>query len=228
MRESDKAYELLRKRIISGHYAPGEQIKEAPLSRQLGISRTPIRAALKRLIEDGLATSDAGQGVHVSVWGDRDIEETFHLRMLLEPYAASLAAERGGDAMVARLREINVQMSAGIEANNIEAVQLANQLFHRTLLEHCGSPRLRSILEVMTDIPVLVRSFYLSNASELEQSLRHHEEVTLAAAERDGATARNAMELHLRTSFRRFIRRRTEYQQQALTSPHPDDTFPAT
>jgi DNA-binding GntR family transcriptional regulator len=63
---------------------------------------------------------------------------------------------------------------------------------------------------------VLVRSFYLSNESELEQSLRHHEEVTLAAAEFDGETAKNAMELHLRISFRRFIRRRSEYQKHAL------------
>jgi len=215
MKESDKAYELLRKRIISGHYAPGEQIKEAPLSRQLGMSRTPVRVALKRLIEDGLATADAGQGVHVSIWGDRDIEETFQLRMLLEPYAARLAAERGGDAMVARLRELNEQMAAGIKAQDMEAVQLANQLFHRTLLEYCDSPRLRSMLEVMADIPVLVRSFYLSDESELEQSLRHHEEVTLAAAERDGETAQHAMQLHLRTSFRRFIRRRFEYQRRA-------------
>lgn len=216
MKGSDKAYELLRKRIISGHYAPGEQLKEEPLSCQLGMSRTPIRAALKRLIGDGLATADAGQGVHVSVWGDQDIEETFQLRMLLEPYAACLAAERGGDTMVVRLRDLNEQMAAGINAHDIEAVQRANQLFHRTLLEYCGSPRLRSMLEVMADIPVLARSFYLSDEGELMQSLRHHEEVTLAAAERDGETARNAMQLHLRISFRRFIRRRSEYKKQAL------------
>lgn len=214
MKDSDKAYALLRERIVAGHYGPGEQIKEEPLARELGVSRTPIRAALKRLIEDGLATADAGQGVHVAVWGDLDIEETFHLRMLLEPYAACLAAERGGDAMVTRLRELNSDMAAGIRSRNVEAVQLANQAFHRTLLQHCGSPRLRSILETMEDIPILVRSFYLSDDQELKQSLRHHEELTLAAAERDGETARKAMELHLRTSFRRFIRRRSEYQEQ--------------
>lgn len=214
MKDSDKAYALLRERIVAGQYAPGEQIKEEPLARELGVSRTPVRSALKRLIDDGLATADAGQGVHVAVWGDLDIQETFHLRMLLEPYAACLAAERGGDAMVARLRELNAAMAEGIGARDVEKVQQANQAFHQALLQYCGSPRLRAILETMADIPILVRSFYLSDEQELQQSLRHHEEVTLAAAERDGETARKAMELHLRTSFRRFIRRRSEYREQ--------------
>lgn len=219
MKDSDKAYELLRERIVAGQYAPGEQIKEEPLARELGVSRTPVRVALRRLIEDGLATADAGQGVHVVVWGDMDIEETFHLRMLLEPYAASLAAERGGDVLVTRLRELNAEMAAGIRERSVEKVQLANQSFHRALLQHCGSPRLRTMLESMVDIPILVRSFYLSSADELERSLRHHEELTLAAADHDGEAARQAMELHLRASFRRFIQRRSEYREQVESKP---------
>lgn len=217
MRSSNRVYETLRERIVAGHYGPGEQIKEEPLARELGVSRTPVRAALRRLIGDGLATADAGQGVRVPVWGDADIEETFHLRILLEPYAACLAAQRGGEAMVSRLRRFNADMASGIRARDVEKVQLANQSFHRTLLQNCGSPRLRSILETMADIPILVRSFYLSDKQELLQSLRHHEELTLAAAERDGETARKAMELHLHTSFRRFIRRRSEYRGQGPT-----------
>jgi len=214
VRDSDKAYDFLRERIVAGQYAPGEQIKEEPLARELGVSRTPVRAALQRLIKDGLATADAGQGVHVVVWGDMDIEETFHLRMLLEPYAACLAAERGGDALVSHLQALNAEMADGIRARSVEKIQQANQSFHRALLQHCGSPRLRSILESMVDVPILVRSFYLSEEDELQRSLRHHEEVTLAAADGDGEAARKAMELHLRTSFRRFIQRRTEYQEQ--------------
>lgn len=216
MKDSDSAYALMRERIVAGQYAPGQQIKEAPIARELGISRTPVRVALKRLIEDGLATSDAGQGVHVVVWGDKDIEETFHLRMLLEPYAAFLAAERGGEALVQSLRGLNEEMSAGIRSGDIEKIQLANRAFHQTLLDQCGSPRLRGILESMADIPILSRSFYLSDKAELLQSLRHHEELTLACADSDGETARKAMELHLRAAYRRFVRRRAGYQEAAV------------
>jgi DNA-binding GntR family transcriptional regulator len=215
VKDSDAAYAFMRERIVAGHYAPGQQIKEEPVARDLGMSRTPVRAALKRLIDDGLATSGAGQGVHVVVWGDMDIEETFHLRMLLEPYAASLAAERGGEAMVRRLRELNADMAAGIGAQDVEKIQLTNRAFHQTLLDHCASPRLRAILEGMADIPILSRSFYLSDQAELEQSLRHHEELTLACADGDAETARKAMELHLRAAYRRFVRRRADYQAAA-------------
>ena len=221
MKDSDVAYAFMRERIVAGHYAPGQQIKEEPIARELGVSRTPIRAALKRLIEDGLATADAGQGVHVVVWGDMDIEETFHLRMLLEPYAASLAAQRGGPLLVESLRRHNADMSDGIGSQDIAKIQQANRSFHQALLDQCESPRLRAILESMADIPILSRSFYLSDEAELRQSLRHHEELTLACVDGDGETARKAMELHLRAAFRRFVRRRAEYQKAARRSTDP-------
>ena len=221
MKDSDNAYAFMRERIVAGHYAPGQQIKEEPIAKELGVSRTPVRAALKRLIEDGLATADAGQGVHVVVWGDMDIEETFHLRMLLEPYAAFLAAERGGASLVERLRHHNADMADGIGAQDIGKIQRANRAFHQALLDQSESPRLRAILESMADIPILSRSFYLSDEAELQQSLRHHEELTLACADGDGETARKAMELHLRAAYRRFVRRRAEYQEAAQRTGNP-------
>ena len=65
-REQDRAYAVLRERLIGGQYGPGAPLREEPLARELGISRTPIRAALKRLIEHGLAIADSGHGVHVA------------------------------------------------------------------------------------------------------------------------------------------------------------------
>ena len=62
---SDKAYELLKQRLIGGSYAPGAQLKEEHLARELAISRTPVRVALKRLVQDGLATAEAGRGVRL-------------------------------------------------------------------------------------------------------------------------------------------------------------------
>jgi DNA-binding GntR family transcriptional regulator len=220
-RGSEKAYETLRQRLVGGHYKPGTQLKEEPLAREFGISRTPVRAALKRLVEDGLATANAGQGIHVAQWSEWDIEETFQLRMLLEPYAASLAAARGGQDMVAKLKESNAQMAAAIagvgDADNggaIARIQEANRNFHHTLLDYSGSPRLRTMLDTMIDMPIIVRSFYLYTAAELEQSLHHHQDLTLAAEARDGELARQVMQLHLRMSYHRFMRHRSEFRPQ--------------
>lgn len=217
-RSRDKAYEVLRQRIIGGHYAPGEHLKEEPLAEEFGVSRSPIRAALKRLVEDGLATMDSGQGVHIAEWNEKDIEETFQLRMMLEPYAASLAVTNGGAEMVQRLQASNAQMEAAIRSGSLDAVtsiQEANRTFHRTLMEFSGSPRLRNILETMIDMPIIVRSFFLYTPQELEQSLRHHQELTYAAQLGDGELARQVMLVHLRMSYRRFMTHRGEYRMAA-------------
>ncbi|GHC88798.1 GntR family transcriptional regulator [Pseudorhodoferax aquiterrae] len=217
----DKAYETLRQRLVGGHYGPGEQLKEEPLARELGLSRTPVRTALRRLVEDGLATDAAGQGIRVAEWSDWDVEETFQLRMLLEPYASFLAATRGGAAVVEKLEASNAAMAAGIAAGSdgIGEVQSANRDFHHALLEASGSPRLRTILVTMIDMPIIKRSFYLYTPQELEQSLHHHRDLTLAVHAQDGELARQVMQLHLRMSYHRFMVHRDEYRR---VSPTPD------
>jgi len=216
-RGKDKVYEVLRQRVVGGQYKPGTQLKEEPLARELGLSRTPVRTALRRLVEEGLATADAGQGIHVAEWSEWDIEETFQLRMLLEPYAASLAAERGNEEMLSILRESNESMAAAIKnggASSIGKIQAANSIFHRTILEYSASPRLRSMLETIIDMPIIVRSFYLCTRAELEQSLHHHQDLLLAINARDGELARQVMQLHLRMSYHRFMHHRSEYRQK--------------
>jgi DNA-binding GntR family transcriptional regulator len=215
-RGQDRAYEALRQRLVGGHYQPGTQLREEPLAREFGLSRTPVRAALKRLVEDGLATADAGQGIHVAEWSEHDIEETFQLRMLLEPYAAKLAAERGGDALLESLRASNRQIASALAKGGADAIvkiQEANRAFHHVLLDHARSPRLRAILETMIDMPVIIRAFYLFTRDELEQSLHHHQDLTIAVEARDGELARQVMQLHLRMSYSRFMQHRSEWRR---------------
>lgn len=207
----DRAYEVLRQRLVGGHYKPGTQLKEEPIARELGLSRTPVRTALRRLVEDGLATDGIGQGIHVSPWTEIDVEETFQLRMLLEPYASFLAASRGGSGLVEALMTSNEAMRRAIDVGpeGIAGVQQANRTFHRALLDAAGSPRLRSMLDTIIDMPIIVRSFYLYSRDELEQSLHHHRDLTLAVQARDAELARQVMQLHLRMSYHRFMKHRS-------------------
>ena len=91
-------------------------------------------------------------------------------------------------------------------------IQEANHTFHHTLLDYSGSPRLRAFLDTMIDMPIIVRSFYLYTSAELEQSLHHHRDLTMAAEARDGELARQVMQLHLRMSYHRFMQHRSEYR----------------
>jgi DNA-binding GntR family transcriptional regulator len=213
-RRRDKAYEVMRQRLVGGHYQPGTQLKEEPLARELGLSRTPVRTALKRLVEEGLATADEGQGVHVAKWTERDIEETFQLRMLLEPQAAYFAAVRGGDDLVAGLQASNRSMAEAIDSNSVTQIQEANRDFHRTLVDAAKSPRLKAMLQTIIDMPIITRSFSLATPAERKQSLNHHNDLTTAVIARDGELARQVMHLHLRMAYHRFMQHRDQIRSR--------------
>lgn len=211
---SDKAYELLKQRVIAGAYAPGAQLKEEHIARELDISRTPIRAALKRLVQDGLATADPGRGVRVSEWTDFDIQETYELRCLLEGHAAELAARRGGVTLADRLDELNAQMERVIGKGGDsmpEQLQEINAQFHRAMLEASGSPRLRAMLVGLIDMPIVVRSYFISTPEDLLQSLHHHRDLTAAVRIGDPELARQVMQIHLKIAAHRFQLRRSEF-----------------
>ncbi len=211
---SDSAYELLKQRVIAGTYAPGAQLKEEHIARELDISRTPIRAALKRLVQDGLATADVGRGVRVAEWTEIDIQETYELRGLLEGHAAELAARRGGTALADRLDELNEQMEQVIAGGGdamAERLQDINALFHRAILEASGSPRLRAMLVGLIDMPIVIRSYFISTPKDLVQSLHHHRDLAAAVRMGEPELARQAMQLHLRVAAHRFKLRRSEF-----------------
>jgi len=211
---SDKAYELLKQRLVAGSYAPGAQLKEEHIARELGLSRTPVRAALRRLIEDGLATIDARRGVRAAEWTDADILETYRLRSLLEAHAAQRAAERRDPAVAAALEQLNREMAAAVARGGgdmVLALQSINSRFHRAILDAAGSPRLKLLLATIIDMPIVVRSFFVSTRADLLQSLQHHRDIAAAIAGGDGELAAQTMSVHLRLAAQRFFQRRAEF-----------------
>jgi DNA-binding GntR family transcriptional regulator len=215
---ADKAYEALKQRVIGGTYAPGEQLKEEHLARELALSRTPVRAALKRLVDDGLATAAPNRGVRVAEWTEFDIDETFDLRGLLESHAAELAARRGGPALAGELDALNDQMDRAIRKGGSEMpqrLQEINARFHRAVLDASGSPRLRSMLAPLLDMPIVLRSHFISTLQDKVQSLHHHRDLAAAIRAGDGDLARQVMQLHLRVAAHRFKRQRQAFNQPA-------------
>lgn len=211
---SDKTYQILKQRVVGGTYAPGAQLKEEHLARELEISRTPIRAALKRLVDDGLATADPNRGVRVAQWTEFDIEETYELRGLLEAHAAELAARRGGAALADRLDSLNDEMDRAIARRGSglpERLQEINSAFHRAILDASGSPRLRTMLAGLIDMPVVIRSHFISTLQDKLQSLQHHRDLATAVRAGDAELARQVMQLHLRVASHRFKRQRDEF-----------------
>lgn len=215
---SEQTYEVLKKRIVAGHYTAGTQLKEEHIAEDIGVSRTPVRAALKRLIDDGLAVAEAGRGVFVAGWTRWDIEDMFRLRIRLEPFAARLAAERADPRMVAELKRCNEEMARAIDQTEVSQdaiaeVQAANSRFHRMLLDAAGSQRLKTMLETMIDMPIITRSFFLYERDDLLRSLQHHRDITLAVELGNGDLAEQVMTVHLLISNQRFMSRRLDRLQ---------------
>src|SRR5262245_27772252 len=101
---SDIAYDFLRKRILSGHYLPGTALMTNALSPEIGVSRTPIRDALRQLEQDGLVTIQARAGARVKQMELREFREVCEMRLALETHAAGLAAKRRADADLQQIR----------------------------------------------------------------------------------------------------------------------------
>jgi DNA-binding GntR family transcriptional regulator len=221
---ADHAYERLKQRVVAGAYAPAAQLKEEHLASELGISRTPIRAALKRLVEDGLASFDPGRGVRVAEWTEFDIDETYELRGLLEAHAAALAAQRGGTTLAEHLDALNEEMQQAIRKGGArlpERLQDINSRFHRAVVEASGSPRLRLMLNGVIDMPIVTRSHFISTMEDKLQSLQHHRDLAAAIRIGDADLARQVMQLHLRTAQLRFRRQRHALQQSSESTGRP-------
>lgn len=213
MSAADKAYEILKQRVVGGDFAPAAQLKEEHLARELDISRTPIRAALRRLVDDGLAIAEPGRGVRVAEWTEFDIEETYDLRGLLEGQASALAARKGGAELANRLDALNEEMDQAIrEGGSVlaERLQDINSRFHHAILDAAGSPRLRGMLAGVIDMPIVTRSHFISTLQDKLQSLQHHRDLAAAVRAGDPELARQVMQLHLRIAQHRFRRQRQD------------------
>lgn len=210
-------YVELRRRIMAGHYEPGLQLKEETLAAEMNVSRTPVRQALQRLASEGLLEARANRGVFVAGWTDRDIDEVFGLRCMLEPHAAALAALRATEAQTAELANLNHQMgemSGTMSPEAIAELQTLNNSFHQLILTASASPRLISITRSLLDWPLIVGTFYLFSKDDIDRSIHHHDDIVTAIAARDATLARHAMDVHLRRSFLHYQQRRVAASRQ--------------
>jgi DNA-binding GntR family transcriptional regulator len=202
-------YAALRREIMAGRHAPGDQLKEERIAEAMAVSRTPVRAALQRLVGDGLLRSEANRGVFVAAWTRWDIEDVFDLRLVLEPHAAGLAALRASREQSNTLTALTDKMDAATLRDfreNLQDIQEANQAFHETIIEAAGSPRLLGFLNSLVAMPMIAGSFYVYTEEEMRSSIRHHREIITAIEAKDRMFAGQAMAVHLQISHMIFQR----------------------
>lgn len=210
---SETAYHHLRQQLISGRYAPRSQLKEGPIAEELGISRTPVRVALRRLVEDGLVVSEVHRGMFVAEWTDRDIQDVWSLRLVLEPHAAALAAERATPEQIESMAALNARMREALGSTRqtrVTELQRTNFEFHSLVIEASCSPRLRTVAMQTAGTPMLVGTYYVMDEDHIMRSVSHHEDIVTAIRMRDPEAASKAMWVHLRVNIAAFFEARSQ------------------
>lgn len=207
---AQKAYSLVRKRILSGEYPPSLRITEQEIADASGVSRTPVREALQRLQNEGFVRVAANQGAVVVDWNDDDANDVFELRALLEPWGAARAASRISREGIDRLRTLAQAQYHEAERRKrgyTKRIGTLNSQFHRTLHEYAASTRLSMLMPILIEAPLVMRTFTKYDKVELLRSASHHLEIVDALEARNGEWAAAIMRSHIHAA------RYTTYRQ---------------
>ena len=156
-RASDTAYKKIRAFILQGAVQPGMQLTEEKLSEISGVSRTPVRDAVRRLENEMLVVRSASKRISVANWSDGEIDEMFTLRAMMEAHAAERAAARMDPDALNALGGINEELKRAVNKTkpDITAFLEANRRFHDLILECAASPRLSAMLPALVEQPVV-------------------------------------------------------------------------
>ena len=205
-RASNRAYAGIRSMILSGELAAGAQLREEALAERCGVSRTPVRDALRRLESELLVKRNEAQRSFVADWSLSDVADAFELRAMLEGHAARRAAERMDDLTLQRLRACNQAIFTAVQADPPDVLGFleGNRDLHAIILETAQSRRLASLLGSLIEQPVIWRTAHQYGREALRRSHGEHDELLAAFARRDGAWAEAVMAAHIRRAFHAY------------------------
>jgi DNA-binding GntR family transcriptional regulator len=213
----ERTYQSLRSALLDGDYLPGERIYEAGIAQALGVSRNPVREAVRRLQQDGLLEVRPHYGIYVATIPPDEIEDVYRIRAALEATAAALAAERMTDADVAELGSIVVEQqeaAARAEALPREPVSVVQaDRFHHAIHVGARSPRLLVLLEQIYAQVSHFRNLTLRVPGRAAVSAEGHAGIFDAIERRDPDAADRRMRAHIDDARQALVRQVGELRE---------------
>lgn len=199
-------FEKIREDVLNGRYEPGEKIVEAKLAEELGVSRTPVREALKQLELDGLVENIPNRGVIVKGISDQDIDDIYTIRMAIEGIAAKWSVERMDQSELQNLQDIYELMEFYTFKKDVDKIFELNTRFHETIYQATKS---RYLEHVLKDFQIFIKSSRnesLKSEGRMEQSLEEHRKIVEAFANKNVEDAVEQIVNHVDNS-RKNVRR---------------------
>ncbi len=211
----DQAYNAIKEGILSLRFQPGQLIAIGDLAQELAISRTPVREALQRLAQEGLVTIVPFKGALVSTISSDDIREIFELRIILESYAAKVAATVLTDEEIEQAeRYVSQAREAFLQGDLMGASDLGRRL-HDILVAKVKNRRLMAMLEGLNVQYTRIRRYSANIPNRLERSHKQHLEILDALKARDAHRAESLMRHHLQTVCQDVIAAMDEITNQS-------------
>jgi DNA-binding GntR family transcriptional regulator len=190
----EEVAELLRQRIFSRELVPGSWIDELKIADEYGISRTPLREALKVLATEGLVTMKVRRGAYVTDVNEKDLTDVYHLLSLLEADAAGVVANQATDAQIKVLQDLHNQLEKAVR--NRERFFEINEAFHMQLLEIADNRWRDQMVADLRKVMKLNRHNSLLKTGRIEESLAEHSAIMAALASRNAKAAMQRMREH--------------------------------
>ena len=158
-------YEELKRQILVGEIAPGTRMMEVELAEDMGVSRTPVREAIRKLEKEGLVTIEPRRGAYASDISIKDMVDVLEVRQMLEGMAASMAAQKVTEEEKLDFVEANSAYKNAVKKGNIEEIIRYDELFHQLIVSYSGNKTLNQLLSQVQELALRFRYIYYDDFS---------------------------------------------------------------
>lgn len=193
----DVVFNTLREAILRGDLKPGERLMEMQLASKLGVSRTPIREAIRMLEQEGLAVTIPRRGAEVARMTLKDMEDSLEIRDALDEFAVKIACDRITPEQLEKLREIKKEFEHCTKTGDVKRIAQADIAFHDVIYDAANNPKLVSILESLREQVYRYRVEYLKNSENYPILIEEHKTILEGLEARDRKKATQAMHEHV-------------------------------
>lgn len=193
----EMVYEELKMQILTGAIIPGTRMMEVELAKEIGVSRTPIREAIRKLEKEGLVTIEPRRGAYASQISTEDMVDILEVRQNMEGLAAFFAASRMTPEQLEELKEVSELYNEAVKTGEMEEMIKHDTRFHRIIVESCNNKILVKMIEQLQELVLRFRYIYYDNFKRAENMPDEHYEILHAIETGDADAARYAADVHI-------------------------------
>ena len=193
----DVVFNTLREAILKGDLKPGERLMELQLASKLGVSRTPIREAIRMLEQEGLAVTTPRKGAEVAKMTLKDMEDVLEIRDALDELAVRIACQKISDEQLKQLEDMKELFEKSTQTGNVKKIAEADVTFHDVIYEATGNPKLVTLLNNLREQVYRYLVEYIKDPKNYPTLIAEHEAILESLKNRDVKNAVEAMHVHV-------------------------------